>query len=84
MKKSANLEKSNINSTNFILNNEDKINYDNNYLSGNEEQENNIKNKALNTSSIKRKKIIIKTAEKEKAKKQNSKFAEKRRYKFRK
>ena len=78
MKKSANLEKSNINSSNFILNNEDKINDDNNYLSGNEEQENNIKNKALNSSNIKRKKIIIKTAEKEEAKKQNSKFAEKK------
>ena len=71
----------NINSSNFILNNEEKINYDNNYLSGNEEQEINSKekNRALNSSNTKRKKNLIKTAEKEKKfNKINSKFAEKK------
>ena len=81
-KKSVNLEKNNnINSSNFILNNEEKINYDNNYLSGNEEQEINSKekNRALNSSNTKRKKNLIKTAEKEKKfNKINSKFAEKK------
>ena len=82
-KKSENLGKNNnINSSNLVLNNKEKINLDNNYLSGNEEQEFNInkeKNRALNSSNTKRKKILIKTAEKEKKfNKIHSKFIDKK------
>ena len=84
MKKSANLDKSNnINLSDFMLNNEEKINYNNDYMSRDEEQEltiNNKKNKnnALNSSEIKRRRNMIKTAEKEKYKKANSKLIEKK------
>ena len=61
MKKSANLDKSNnINLSNLVLSNEEKLNYNSDYLSGDEDLELNIKdikekNNALNSSNIKRK-----------------------------
>ena len=82
-KKSGNFDKSNNNNlSNFILNNDEKLNLNNDYMSGEEETEintNNIKEKkkALNSSNIKRKRNIMKTAEKEKSKKPNSKYLDK-------
>ena len=66
IKKSANLDKSNnINLSDFMLNNEEKINYNNDYMSRDEEQDltiNNKKNKnnALNSSEIKRRRNMNK------------------------
>ena len=80
MKNSDNLEKNNkMNLSNLILGNEDKLNYNSDYMSGDEDLELNIKeinekNNALNSSNIKRKKNINKTAEKEKYKKTHSKL----------
>ena len=70
MKKSANLDKSNnINLSNLVLSKEEKLNYNSDYLSGDEDLELNIKdikekNNALNSSNIKRKRNITKTADK--------------------
>ena len=70
MKKSANLDKSNnINLSNLVLSNEEKLNYNSDYLSGDEDLELNIKdikekNNALNSSNIKRKRNMTKTADK--------------------
>ena len=80
MKNSENIDKNNkMNLSNLILGNEDKLNYNSDYMSGDEDLELNIKeinekNNALNSSNIKRKKNINKTAEKEKYKKPHSKL----------
>ena len=76
MKKSGNLDKRNNNNlSNLNINKEEKIYYNNDYLSVDEEPE---KNFFMNSSEIKRKRNIIKTAEKEKYKKANSKMIEKK------
>ena len=69
----------NMNLSNLALNDNDKLNYNSDYMSVDEDLDLNIKNikeknSALNASNIKRKKHITKTAEKEKYKKSNSKI----------
>ena len=80
IKKSGNIDKNNnINLSNLVLDNEEKLNYNSDYMSGDEELELNIKDikgktKVLNSSNLKRKRNITKTAEKEKYKKTNTKL----------
>ena len=75
MKNNENLDKSNnINLSNLIIGNDEKLNYNSDYMSADEELDLNLKeikekNNELNSSNIKRKKNMNKTAEKEKNKK---------------
>ena len=84
MKNNENLDKSNnINLSNLKIGNDEKLNYNSDYMSADEELDLNIKeikekNNELNSSNIKRKKNINKIAEKEKNKKSNSKLTNKK------